>query len=99
MELWEVLVPKADNDGNEYSLNYHRTWDTIVREMCGGLTIMRSAKGVWVDGSDVYEERMIPVRITCDRETLMEILKATKTYYRQIAIFACKVSEEVIIYK
>jgi hypothetical protein len=98
MELWEILVPKADNDGNEFSVGYHRIWDTIVREKCGGLTIMRSAKGVWVNENKVYEERMIPVRIVCDRETLMDILEITKNYYSQIAVFATKISEEVIIY-
>lgn len=99
MELWEILVPKADNDGNEFAISYHNVWDTMIREMCGGLTIMRSAKGIWVGDSTVYEERMIPVRIACTRSQLDTILDITKTYYEQEAIFAAKISEEVIIYK
>lgn len=98
-ELWEILVPKADNDGNEYSVTYHKFWDNTVRGLSGGLTIMRSAKGVWENDGKVYEERMIPVRIACTREGILDVLKFTKIYYNQIAVLAYKISEEVIFYK
>jgi hypothetical protein len=99
MELWEILVPKANNDGEEYTVEYHNAWDKVVKEICGGLTIMRSAKGVWVGEEREYEERMIPVRIAVDKDDLRYILAFTKGYYNQEAVFAAKISEEVIIYK
>lgn len=99
MELWEILVPKEDNEGKEFSIDYHRDWDAYVRTITGGLTILRSAKGVWEDNGKVYEERMIPVRIACNKEDIEGILAYTKVYYRQEAIFAFRISEEVIIYR
>jgi hypothetical protein len=98
LELWEILVPKADNDGNEFSIDYHRKWDSMVREMAGGLTIMRSAKGIWDSGNKVYEERMIPVRIACTEDEIRDILNLTKNYYNQIKVMAYSISEKVIIF-
>jgi hypothetical protein len=67
--------------------------------MSGGLTIMRSVKGVWENEGTIYEERMIPVRIACTKGQIMDVLNLTKNYYNQIAVMAYKISEEVIIYK
>ena len=94
MELWEVLVPKTDNEGKEFSLEFHKEWDNYIKTIAGGLTVMRSAKGMWKG----YEERMIPVRIACERDELEHILSFTKNHYSQEAVFAVKLSEEVIIY-
>lgn len=97
MELWEILVPKADNDGKEYSLEYHKKWDATVRGLSGGLTIMRSAKGIWENEGKVYEERMIPVRVACTEAQIKDVMKLTKTYYNQIAVMAYRISEKVFI--
>ncbi len=97
--LWEILVPVGDNDGNTFTLEYHREWDAKVRALTGGLTIMKTAKGQWVSGyGEIFIDKTIPVRIACDRETLFSILAMTKAYYKQKAIFCFKVSEEVIFY-
>jgi len=98
MELWEILVPKADNNGNEFVVDFHKTWDKVVREMSGGLTVMRSAKGSWLNDGKLYEERMIPCRIVCTKTQILSVLNFTKTYYNQIAVMAYKISDEVIIY-
>lgn len=99
MELWEILVPTKHNDGRPIRTRFHRVWDAKVREISGGLTIMPAAKGQWVDTSDsrLYRERMIPVRIACSREQIEQIVEMTLTYYKQIAVMAYKVSNEVII--
>jgi hypothetical protein len=98
-ELWEILVPVEDNYGNEFSLSYHREWDSKVRELTGGLTIMKTAKGQWCSTSgQIFVDETIPVRVACDREILNKILAMTKVYYNQEVIFAFKVSEEVIFY-
>jgi hypothetical protein len=97
-ELWEILVPKADNLGKEFDISYHRKWDSIVREMSGGLTVMRSAKGVWEDKGKLYEERMIPVRIACTEEQILSIMNLTKNYYDQIKVMAYRISEKVLFY-
>jgi hypothetical protein len=36
--LWEILVPRYSNIGQEYKLEYHRAWDACVRDIAGGIT-------------------------------------------------------------
>lgn len=98
MSLYEILVPKCDNDGNEFSVGYHNVWDDYVKTLSNGLTVMRSVKGTWINEGKTYEERMIPVRIICSRADIENILGFTLGYYNQIKVLAYKISEEVIIY-
>jgi hypothetical protein len=46
---------------------------------------------------NLFAERMIPVRIACNREQITQILKTTMEFYDQEAVMAYKVSEDVII--
>jgi len=97
--LWEVLVPCESNYGFTFSLDYHKGWDAKVKALTGGLTIMKKARGEWVSNfGQTFIDEVIPVRIACNRATLNKILAMTKDYYEQEAIFAFKVSEEVIFY-
>jgi hypothetical protein len=100
-ELWEILIPASEHD-EPFSKDYHRIWDAKIRAITGGLTIHTVAKGQWVnkeDGWQLYEEQMIPVRVSCTREQLEEILKITKEHYKQTQIMAVKISSEVIFYE
>lgn len=98
-ELWEVLIPTITNEGKPIRTRFHRVWDTKVRELTNGLTVLNVAKGQWVSPEgDIFEERMIPVRIACTEDQLNEILEFTIKYYDQKAIFAYKISDTVKIY-
>lgn len=96
--LWEILVPTMSNDGKPYRTRYHRVWDSKVREIANGLTILKPAKGQWFssDGK-LYDERVIPVRILCTREQINLIIDITLEYYDQLAVLAYKVSSEYIL--
>ncbi len=97
-QLWEILVPTVRNDGRAIRTRFHRVWDEKVREIAGGLTILTPAKGQWVNTKgNLFHERMIPVRIACTKEQILAIMDMTAAYYEQEAIFAAKVSDEVII--
>lgn len=98
-ELYEILVPTVSNEGKPFRTRFHRVWDAKVREISGGLTIMKPIKGIWENEGTIFSERNIPVRIACNKSELMEILKMTKKYYSQVAIMAYKISEEVYIYE
>lgn len=73
-------------------------WDARVRDISGGLTIMPVARGQWVHGSELFKERMIPVRIVATRPQVKEIIEMTAKYYEQIAVMAYKISDEVIMH-
>lgn len=100
--LWEIMVPhKMGPKGKKViQVPYHQEWDAKVREIAGGLTIMRAARGQWVDrdgNGKLYKEIMIPVRIACTREQIEEIMAFTQQHYKQIVVMAYKVAEEVIM--
>ena len=96
-DLWEILVPKSNNEGIEFSIEFHKEWDAFVRDMSGGLTVMRSAKGTWLNDGKLYEDSVIPCRIVCSRKQILEVMDFTKDYYSQIKVMAYKISSEVII--
>lgn len=83
---------------NSYTTRYHRVWDEKVRAITGGLTILTPAKGQWVspDG-ELYQERMIPVRIVATRNQIEQIIDLTLKYYDQLAVLCYKLSDEVIL--
>jgi hypothetical protein len=82
--LYEVLVPTKHFDGRPIKTRFHRVWDKNVRNISSGLTILNPVKGQWVkNDNDVMAERMIPVRISCTKEQLDQILELTKKYYSQ----------------
>lgn len=94
--LYEILVPTQSNEGKPFRTRFHRVWDKKVYDITGGLTILPVAKGKWINGGDLFAERMIPVRIACTREQIEKIVDMTLVYYDQIAVIAYLISNEVI---
>ena len=67
--------------------------EEFVIKNIGGLTLTRRVKGKWL----ADDEQMIPVRIACSKDMLLEIIKFTKIHYEQDKVFAYKVSDEAYI--
>lgn len=102
MNLYCLLVPTTRNKplgkNPYYTTRYHRVWDSKVRKITGGLTILVPSRGQWISpNGDLYEEKMIPVQLMCTKEQIEEIADMTAKYYQQLAIFYYKVSDEVVI--
>lgn len=99
--IWEILVPTERRavPGKYYTTRYHRVWDSKVREITGGLTVMAPARGQWINPvtGELFQERMIPVRIMATREEIEEVVDLTLKYYDQLAILCYKISDEVIL--
>ncbi len=96
--MWEILVPTINNLGKPYRTKYHKVWDKKVYCITGGVTIMPPTKGKWLNpNGKFFEERMIPVRIACNREQIETIIDMTIDYYEQEAILAYKVGNDVIL--
>jgi hypothetical protein len=96
VEMWEILVPTVMN-GEPIRTRYHRVWDSRVRSIAGGLTVLKPAKGQWVNEGNLHIERMIPVRIACTHDQILQIIDITLKYYNQLAVMAYRVSDYVII--
>lgn len=97
-KMWEIFVP-ASNKTLEFSYEHHKKWDEYVKSLAGGLTILRTAKGEWIDNHDgkLYIDRVIPVRIKCSEKNIKKIIKFTIKHYNQEAVLAYKISDMVLL--
>jgi len=97
--LWEILVP-AESNGKEIPVEFHWEWDKKIRELTGGLTILKPVKGHWVsDSNDIFVEKMIPVRIACTHGQIYDIAELTRDHYNQEVIMVYKISDMVLYIK
>jgi hypothetical protein len=97
-ELWEILVPASNNKDKKFSYEHHKEWDAFVKQITGGVTIMKTAKGQWLSPTGkLYVDRMIPCRIVCNEEQMNEIINFTIEHYDQEAVLAYKISNNVIL--
>lgn len=98
--LYEILIPtKYGNNLKPISTKHHKSWDKWVRSKSGGLTILSPSRGQWVDKSTLYEERVIPVRIMTTEKIMTQVVKFTKSHYRQRAVMFFILSRECYIYE
>lgn len=98
IEMWEILVPTVLPNGKPIRTRYHRVWDNKVYQITNGLTILNPTKGKWIcPEGNLFEERMIPVRVACTREQIEAIIDMTIQYYDQKAVLAYRISDQVII--
>lgn len=98
LRLWEILVPCVMN-GHPTRTKHHKNWDAWVRKLTGGLTILKPARGQWIQPGcgTLHEERVIPVRIAATDGQMDDIIDFTIQHYNQLAVMAYVVSERVII--
>lgn len=97
-ELWEILVPASNNKDQKFSYEHHKQWDAFVKELTGGVTITKTAKGEWVSPTGkLYKDRIIPCRIVCTEEQISEIIDFTIDHYNQEAVLAYRISTNVIL--
>ena len=85
--IWEILVPteRRLEPGKYYSTRYHKVWDGMVRNITDGLTVMAPARGQWVSPTgELFQERMIPVRIVATREEIEKVIDLTIKYLRNL---------------
>jgi len=98
-EVWEILVPKNWNtdvsEGSEIHVDHHHKWDQYVSGLAGGLTITRSTLGYWQNDGKAIIERMIPVRIVCDFNTIRKIADFTLQHYKQDEVLTYQISDRV----
>ena len=98
IEMWEIYVPACiPNASKKYRISHHKQWDEFVVSITGGLTIMKSAKGVWINSiGKKINEKMIPCRIACTEEQMHKIVDFTIKHYDQEAVLAYQISEKTI---
>lgn len=101
MKMWEILVPtemKTSLGTRPIKTRYHRVWDAKIRAISGGITILSPVKGQWISRkAELYQERMIPVRIIATDKQIEQIINITIKYYNQEAVLAYKISDEVLL--
>lgn len=102
-EAWMILVPTekpAHFIGKKrfFSTRYHQQWDAKVMAISGGITILGKGKGYWLSPrGQLFREDMIQVEVSCTREQIQQIIDITARHYGQEAIYARKVSDDVLL--
>ena len=100
MNLYEILVPCQTNQGKPIRTRQHREWDSRVRRITSGLTVLAPAKGGWISSSGkLVFDRIIPVRIACTPEQIETIADMTAKFYQQEAVMFYELSTKVTIKK
>lgn len=95
-ELWEILVPASSPGKPWIDYTHHKSWDEFVKNIAGGLTVMRGAKGEWISPKgELFKDRMIPVRIACSADEIKVIAEFTLKHYDEEAVMYYKISNEV----
>lgn len=95
-KVWRILVPANDNQGNEFPIEHHHIWDEFVRDLVGGVTIMKSAKGQWISPvGKLYIDITIPCDINCTKYQIQQIALFTIKHYNQEAIAYYKISKGI----
>lgn len=97
--VWQILVPCNYNDGKPVRTRHHKEWDRRVRKITFGMTILKPAKGQWVDKRDgvFYQDRVIPVMLIATLEEMKIIARITAKHYKQIAVMYFMMSSESYI--
>lgn len=93
--LYEILVPCQFNDGRKVRRRFHRVWDAKIRAITGGLTVLTPVKGQWIDKGQLYDERMIPVRIACTAKQIIKVADITAKHYMQIKVMYYTIGTDV----
>jgi hypothetical protein len=96
--IYEILVPCQWNNGVPIRTSHHKEWDKKVLKISGGLTILKPVKGQWKHEGEMYEDRVIPVRIRCTQEQMDKIATMTLEHYEQLAVLTYVVSDSSIIH-
>jgi len=92
-KLWEILVPTT-LDGKRID----QEWDDKVSKIAGGLTILKSAKGRWLNyNNELMKERMIQVRIIATERQMSEIADMTAEHYRQETVAYYLISSFAVV--
>lgn len=98
MNLYEILVPTKYGDTVQpISTKHHKAWDARVRKLARGLTIYSPVRGQWVHEDELFEERIIPVRIMCPESVMSKIAKMTVEHYRQKAVMFFILSDRCVV--
>lgn len=100
-QVWEIYVPTVHQNSNKpIKARYHRVWDRKVLDITGGLSVYNPIVGIWKsdESGEVYNERMIPVRIVATRDEVEKVIEETfKHYPDEEAILCYRLSQETIM--
>ena len=96
--LYEILIPVADNDGHTFSNSYRKIFVDILIKETGGLSVLPTVKGFWIDKGITYADENTPLRVICTGEDIERFAYIAKEHFNQLAILYYKISDDVVIY-
>jgi hypothetical protein len=96
LDLWEILVPVASNEGIPFSEDHHESFRRILRGLPGnnGTTSRPAGDGDWEDKDTgkLYMEKIIPIRFRACRADAERIADYARKFYDQIVVMAYRIA-------
>lgn len=97
--MFMVFVPRESRKGVPFTVAHHQKWDKFVYDLSGGITILKSALGKWVNPNAKLEaEKMIPVMVGCTKAQMENIADFTVKHYDQVAVSYVKMGKFFLVY-
>jgi len=97
-EMWEFLLPMINVARHRITFTEYLEWGNEVKKITTGLVLLPFENASWCDSDGVlFKDGMVPVRVTCNKEHVQDIIELTLTYYQQPAIMAYKISDTCVV--
>jgi hypothetical protein len=94
--LWEILIPKCNNEGTYFLESHHAVWKREIIELSKGLTVLACATGYWPNLD--YPEPMMPVRFMATNTEADKVMEFTQGHYRQQVVMCYKIADSARFY-
>lgn len=87
-----ILIPLADNAGQEFSAPHFEAFETQLETSFGGCSrLPGEIRGTWLEGETKYADRLVQYLIALESITdggkLSEVIDFAKAHFRQEAIY------------
>ena len=80
LELWEILVPFYDADGNRIVGEVHVEWGQKIKTITGEVMMTTTPDKIFIENGNLFQE-MSPVRFVAYNHQIDQILRTTMEFY------------------
>lgn len=96
--LYEILIPIADNAGFVFSDSHRKLFFDMLIGETSGLSILPNLQGFWEEKGKIYEDINTPLRVICTGEDIKRFANTAKEHFDQLAILYYQISDNVVFY-
>ena len=97
MRLYLIALPRFTNGGDAYD-DAHEQWRRAALKYAGGFTECADAQGFWMDGNQLYIDKICQYQVACEPEQWAALVDAAfRLFLDQVAIFHADIGKAEIV--